>query len=46
MSERPLAATPPGCVIRAVGLHKRFREGTLDVAVLQRMLGGSGINVD
>ena len=42
MSDAAFAATPPasGSVIRAVGLHKRFREGTLDVAVLQ------GIDLD
>lgn len=43
MSDAAFAATPPqasGIVIRAVGLHKRFREGTLDVAVLQ------GIDLD
>ena len=42
MSDVAFATTPPasGSVIRAVGLHKRFREGTLDVAVLQ------GIDLD
>ena len=40
MSDAAFAATPPLSVIRAVGLHKRFREGTLDVAVLQ------GIDLD
>jgi len=40
MSDTAFAATPPLSVIRAVGLHKRFREGTLDVAVLQ------GIDLD
>ena len=42
MSESVLDATAPSSasVIRAVGLHKRFREGTLDVAVLQ------GIDLD
>ena len=42
MIDAAFAATPPasGSVIRAVGLHKRFREGTLDVAVLQ------GIDLD
>ena len=40
MSDAAFAVTPPLSVIRAVGLHKRFREGTLDVAVLQ------GIDLD
>jgi hypothetical protein len=42
MSDAAFAATPPasGSVIRAVGLHKRFREGTLDVAVKPAMPGG------